>query len=434
MKNHRRPHALWLAIPAAVGTYLLYSLLNYGLSAPGSESGFGLLGLNRVPAFNDVKWLLSFAACKGDIRSLITTNASCFGYKNPGYPALSMELARFLGWGPDDARWIGILSGTGLMAAMAHACWLCTANVRSWSIIVGLLGLSFPFQVVLERGNIDSVLFLLIALFGLAAWKPGPWSILLANVIAAFSISLKVYPAIASIAWMIYSIRTKMTSKRKRILAQSLLATTAASLLFTAFSIYSRLAPASGGLRSHGLSAIGYANVFLLNEFGFTLGRLAIYALFLIKALSIFIGCSGGFLWGRQLAWPIFFRRPSKPLLSQYINTLIMITSAVGIGCYIFSIGYDYRLIFLFPILTLIFSNLIDNPTLHSSNRRFLALLAAAASYIFYLPFATSLSLRTSTALEMVDEMILAPFLLSALAAIWIHLWIHPWQEPSSTS
>lgn len=424
---------LWLSIPVAVGVYLFYSLLNYGLSSPGTESGFALIGPNRIPAFNDVKWFLSFAACKGDLRTLITSNTLCFGFKNPGYPALSMEMARALGWGPGDARWIGILSGTGLMIVLGHACWLCTRNARSWSIIVGFLGISFPFQALLERGNIDSILFLLTALFCLTVWMRRPWSVLLANGITAFSIGLKVYPAFASFAWLIYSFRIPMDDRHRRVLAQSLLLTTILSLLFTYFSIYSRLAPAHGGLHSHGLSAMGYTNVFLLKEFGFSMGKIAIYALFLSKALSILIGAAGGFLFGGQLAWPNPSRLPLNSLPNLYINTLIMITSAIGIGCYIFSIGYDYRFIYLFPILALLLANLIHNPARSSRNKLFLAFMLAASAYIFYLPLATFLSLRTATVLELIDEMILAPFLFAALSATWIHLWNSPPSELSTT-
>ncbi|MEB3325247.1 MAG: hypothetical protein VKM17_07905 [Cyanobacteriota bacterium] len=285
---------LWLAFPSVVGAYLLCSLISYGWPGTISTKGFELLGSGRMPGFDDIKWLLSFSACEGNLQELISKNATCFDYNNPGYPTLSMELGRWLGLGPSHAGWLGLIGGAGVTTVLAHAFWLCTGNIRSWSIITGILGLSYPYQLLVERGNLDSVILLLVALFCLIIWLPGAESILLANVVTAFAIALKIYPAILTAAWLVYSLKAPMESRRKRILNLSLLATTAAALLFTFTTIHGRMDSASGGLSSHGLTAIGYANMFLLREFGYTVGRIFIYSLYALKTLSILGGLWGG--------------------------------------------------------------------------------------------------------------------------------------------
>ncbi|MEB3325248.1 MAG: hypothetical protein VKM17_07910 [Cyanobacteriota bacterium] len=108
-----------------------------------------------------------------------------------------------------------------------------------------------------------------------------------------------------------------------------------------------------------------------------------------------------------------------------------MITSALGMGCYITTINYDYRLVFLFPLISLIISNLLDGRTLRPENKQFLTMLAGASAYILILPFTRSLALSSGTYLELIDEMIVAPFLFSGLAAIWINLHQSPPEKPA---
>lgn len=418
---------LWLAIPAAAGFYILYSLLHYSLSPPGNNPGFEWLGTNRIPGFYDMKWILSYSACKGDLRELLTTNAMCFGYSNPQYPVLSMQLGRWLGLGPTDAHWLGLVFGVSVMAILAHALWLFTTSIRTWSIALGLLWLSFPFQFLLERGNLDSIIFILMGLFSLVVWLPGTWSVLFANAIAGLSIALKMYPAIGFLAWLIYLPKALMTNQRKWWLVLSLALTVPVALVLSSLSLFSIITQGYGGMLSHGLTAIGYANMFLLNEFGPQLGRLSIWALYVLKALSIFIGLAYGLTClksAKNLCWPRSYHHNTAhgSLLLNYVQTFVLITSAVGIGCYIASIGYDYRLIFILPLLGFVLANLQDHSTLPRSSRLFLSLLVVASAAIFILPFGSGMDVRTLRYLELIDECVLAPFLFSGLGAVWIHL------------
>lgn len=416
---------LWLVFPVIAAGHLLFSLLHYGFSPAGNNPGFELVGGNRQPTFHDLKWVLSFSACEGDLRELLTSNTPCLGYGDPQYPVLPILMGRWIGLGPQDAGWIGILSGVGVMAVLAHVCWLCTRETRTWSIIITMMWLSFPLQFLLERGNLDSIIFLLTALFCLMVWQRGWASVLFANAIAALTVTFKIYPVLTVIGWLIYSIKAPMAKQRKRSLAWSLLLTTPISLLFTYLSFFSsKITTGAGGLYSHGLTAIGYANTFLLSEFGYQLGRLSIRSLFVFKAVSLLIGFIYGMRWARNLALPKS-PQPTKAntsLAHSYAQTLIMVTAAVGIGCYIISIGYDYRLVFILPLLGLIACNLQGNTSLRPKNRWFLALLLAASAYIFTLPFATGIDSRSIHFLELIDESILSPFLFAGLAAAWIQL------------
>ncbi|MBM5817781.1 MAG: hypothetical protein FJ083_14705 [Cyanobacteria bacterium K_Offshore_surface_m2_239] len=182
----KRTSLLWPIFPILSGIYLLYSLFTYAVLGRVAQGAFGMMGPTKIPGFYDLKWLLSFSACQGDIQELIASDARCFGYGNPMYPPLSIELGRQLGMSPNDANWVGLLFGLALITTIAHTCWLCTKNLRSWSIIVSLLSLTFPMQILLERGNIDTVLFLLLSLFCLSVWLPGIAAILLANIVNAF--------------------------------------------------------------------------------------------------------------------------------------------------------------------------------------------------------------------------------------------------------
>jgi hypothetical protein len=418
-KNSR----LWMALTALPGAYIVYSLFTYSLLGRAGGSAFPMLGLARIPAFYDIRWLLSFSACGGDIQKLLSSNARCLGFDNPLYPPLSMELGRWLGMTPTDARWIGPLLGIAVIAALAHTCWLCTANLRSWSIITCLLWTAFPTQILLERGNIDGILFLLLSLFCVAAWLPGAASILLANSVNIFAISLKFYPWIGSIGWLIYSIKAPMPPGHKRILNASIIISTVAFSLHTASLMQVANLASSGGLGSHGLAAIGYLNPLVINTLGFEAGRTAIYMLIGLKALFVVGGLLSGLIFGHGLRPPqeMGGLTPGS-LADRYSTTFVMVSTCVGLGCYIFSIGYDYRLTFLLPLITLILSNRLDNITLSSNTKRLLNLTIGAFILVFFLPLFSFFQPGILTSLELIDEILAAPFLFSCLGAIWINL------------
>jgi len=419
----KRPPPLWLIIPLLSGIYLVYSLFSYAVLGRVVKGAFAMMGPTRIPGFYDLKWLLSFSACQGDIQELMASNARCFGYTNPMYPPLSIELGRLLGMSPDDANWVGMLFGLALILTIAHTCWLCTANLKSWSIIVSLLSLTFPMQIFLERGNIDAVLFLLLSLFCLVAWLPGIVSILLANIVNAFSISLKLYPWIGTLRWLIYSIIAPMTTTRKRVLNLSLILITSALAVYTASTMEITNVVSSGGLGSHGLAAVGYLNAMVINTLGPGPGRIAIYMLISLKLLSVAGGLLSGLVFGQKLVLPRDMGGlPKGTLADLYINTFIMVATTVGLGCYISNIGYDYRLIFLLPIIALVLSNLFDNSHLSSVRRQALGVIATAFILAFYLPFLSFLDADTLISLEMIDEIIAAPFLFSCLGGFWINL------------
>lgn len=419
---------LWLSLPIGVSLYVLFSLCSYALHRSSGGIAFRLLGRLRIPGFTDTKWLLSMSACKGSIRDLVMANTKCFGYTDPGHPALSMELGRWLGLGPNDAHWIGLVSGASISVVLAHACWLYAKSIGSWSIIVSLLALSFPYQLAIERGNLDGVIFLLLALFCLLVWRTGFPSLIAANATAAFATALKIYPVIAIIAWLIILPQTPLPRSHKRALSLSLPFTAAASLHFALKSLYTEVQAASGSLLSHGLGAMHYAYAFLTSELGLALGKELNSAQLPLKIIAIGLGLSGGLCFGRQLNPAIRGdenrgdEKASSTLLNRYGITLAMVASAVSIGCYIVSMSYDYRFIFLLPILALILSNLINPSTLSTSGRLFLGALAAAGAYVFTLPYALDLGPRLLTYLELVDEMLLAPYVLSGLTGVWIQL------------
>jgi len=223
--------------------------------------------------------------------------------------------------------------------------------------------------------------------------------------------------------WLIYSIIAPMSTTRKRVLNLSLVFITAALVVYTASTMEITNVVSSGGLGSHGLAAVGYLNAMVINTLGLGPGRIAIYSLIALKLLSATGGLASGLLFGKKLALSREMRGlPNGSLADLYINTFIMISTTLGLGWYISNIGYDYRLIFLFPLIALMLSNLLDNPHLSPTRRQLLMVVAAAFMLVFYLPFFSFLDSDTLTSLEMVDEIIAAPFLFSCLGGFWINL------------
>jgi hypothetical protein len=116
---------------------------------------------------------------------------------------------------------------------------------------------------------------------------------------------------------------------------------------------------AGGGLSSHGLMALGYLNNAVIDAFGSNSGRLLIKMAFAAKILMLVVGA---FMAYRLKLVDILFKVidaqsaqfKSPTLLTDFYPSLVIAMTSLWLGCYIVTISYDYRLIFLFPVLIFI--------------------------------------------------------------------------------
>jgi len=427
---------LWSVTALVPIIYLIYSLILYGLSNAPSTGAFAMLGSWRIPSFYDLRWLLSFSACEGTLRELSSSNVYCHGYPWPGYPLLSMQIGRLVHLGPHNAGAIGILFGLATIAIVAHQIWLFSSSIRSWSIITSIIVLSFPFQMLLERANLDAVIYALISLLCLLLGVPGLLIYCIINFIVAIVVGLKIYPVFGVASWLALSIKSSALRRQFLWLNLSLVLTVFASLAIAFASINANTLAAgmSGGLGSHGLKALGYINMTLIDLLGVNAATTAIRGLVLCKGFSILIGVLAALVLFKCRFLPLKTLRPSKPHLKSYSALLLVVSTGTAIGCYLASINYDYRLLFFMPILAAIAGALLDGVEMNSRLKTMYGFIVLASVFIFAIPFLKLTSFSSVlVVLELLDEAMISPIAFGCLIGIWMKLvWnFDEWSEGS---
>ena len=424
-----------LAVLGAIA-YLLISLVGYSyeLNLGQGLSPFAMLGDFRNP-FGDMKWILSYADCGVSPFMAIQKGLKCHGYSTPEYPPLFFWLGWRLGLSPEDASWISLLSATlniGLIYFLAKK---LIANVTLRWIILCFLYLSFPYQGLLSTANLDSTIFLIVVLSSLLvslrsslAW--------LSPLLALLSIGLKIYPLFGFSALLLFLVvrwRVPPQAKRNIFVWLYIVSVSAVSIATLATLIEPVTQFVNGSLGSHGLMASGYINNTLITAFGIEPARLMIRSLIILKA-SIFVV---SLVWFGKIynVRSTSHELPFAALLnSPRWRPVLITTAAISICCYVFSIGYDYRLIYIFPAAMLTAAE-CTNPRLRVGLRGIMKAQLGAIVYIFYLPFlgyhaANPLLSRIPqwlmTTLELVDEFMLSPFLFGSILVLVIILVTNP--------
>jgi hypothetical protein len=188
---------------------------------------------------------------------------------------------------------------------------------------------------------------------------------------------------------------------------------------------------APGGLASHGLMAFGYLNNTLIESFGLSSGRWLIKIMFGLKFLMV---ASGAYMAYRLRLVDIFLKTISAQT-AQYKGTrlpvdfypsLVTAMTSVWLGCYIVTISYEYRMIFLFPALIFIARAIQLNPSISVTplQRRGLICLLIAILASMLIPF-LGYGFQAPLArlgIDAVAEFMLIPFYASALFVIILNL------------
>jgi hypothetical protein len=107
-------------------------------------------------------------------------------------------------------------------------------------------------------------------------------------------------------------------------------------------------------LGSHGLKALGFLNQQLISLSGAEMGRWMIRGLFAMKFISISIGFITTF--NLRIAKDIKLLIKSLPnsKTSRFLAYILVSMTCIWIGCYATTISYDYRSIFLIPMIAVL--------------------------------------------------------------------------------
>jgi len=383
----------------------------------------------RMPAFADLRWITATSGCNININDIYTgksVGCDSFGRVGIGYPPMSLWAASFLRMKGDHTPLISLtlsLSFIGVVLSQMRS------SVRpGWLLIIvgSLFLISFPTQLGLERMNLDIVIFLLLylctLLFSLHALF---WLVPL----MIFVISLKYYPFFAFFGLILKGMPDKpsISYPIPPWLILMIASCIGLSLSLPWANSGSGTTVAAGGLGSHGLMAMGHMNNTLIDSFGLTSARWLIKLILAVKVLMLF---SGAFMAYRLkladvLAKEIFTQSAqfnATRLPADFFASLLVSMTSTWLGCYLVTISFDYRMIFLFPVLILIARAIQLSPASRTAllQRRGLICLLITILGSMLIPFIGYAFQNQITRLSIdgISEFILIPFYASALFII----------------
>jgi hypothetical protein len=282
------------------------------------------------------------------------------------YPAIWIPIAQGLGLN-HETNFVIFLSV--LISAYFLICvWI---SYRSNSFWIPALFCSFSSLLLMERGNNDLVIFILLTLA--LVWTPN----LIGSAIVALAAALKIYPAFALVAF---------TRTRWQIVASVFFGLIAATTFFEQIATVRQATPVSGSL---------------------SYGMLSLMSLFrLSDPLSMAIG--------NALIVTVAFFFTQKIQLSETnaVNENLFIASAsLYVGSFFFGSNFDYRLAFL----------ILAIPYLVAQSRAFLHLglpimfMIACNQNLFRVAFG-KVGLVANVAVKLAIAVILLSMLISILS------------------
>ncbi|MFN6352480.1 MAG: hypothetical protein ACK40D_06345 [Cyanobacteriota bacterium] len=351
----------WLLL-AASGCFLLFSLVVYGLGEPLSNLGF-IHPMRMKPPFADLRYLTANSECGVNLddyyKGLVVGCDPAGRTYRFDYPPMSIWLGRFLRVRGSHTPWIAITTAFALLISILGLVRDQVASSWKWRVLGSAMLMSFPLHQALERGNIDVMLFLMLLLFAFLVSRPLKSFLaalpgnLLACLLTFFSVSLKIYPLFGLVGLLAARggglATTKICWDSARLKAMVLAAAVAGIFpLLGYFRSVGNLIK-EGGLGSHGLLAFGYMNIALVDSFGIDTARLLIRVLFVSKAAALLAGF--WLAYKANLSW--VWSRPNSlgRRLSGFQWITLLTASSVWLGCYIFTINYDYRFLYVFPFI-----------------------------------------------------------------------------------
>jgi len=346
----------WVAL-----TCIFVSLANYGMGGKLLKIAFPLLkGLRMWPAFADLRWVTATSQCGVDLQALADLRSfGCDAYgRGPGlgYPPMSIEIARFLGVQGRHTGLIGFAMGVSVIAILISQVRRLVTLPLLRDLFTGLLLFSFPLQLALERSNIDVVVFLLLTSLSAVLASLRLWPLPLAAALAWMLVAIKLYPVVGILAWVGQSLlwRPRFDWLRGATVAGAFGGLTSALPWFISYG--KTAAQPSVGLISHGFRVSPLSSSQLSITLPVVYERIYPIAQpllgLMLFAIAFLISCQSD-LSGR---WIRILDQVSSGFERRFLQIFPALLGCVWLGCFFFSRNFDYRLIFVFPVVTICFS------------------------------------------------------------------------------
>jgi hypothetical protein len=234
------------------------------------------------------------------------------------------------------------------------------------------------------------------------------------------AVSLKVYP-LFGIAGLV-ALRDKALGTANRfqwnsILSKAMILFASAAGVITLLVYFEKVGKLikEGGMNSHGLLALGYMNLPLIDAFGIDAARLLIRFLFLAKIVSLLTGVVMAYKSNLSLPIP-GSQAPARIPAFHWISIAMM--SSIWLGCYLLTINHDYRFIYLLPFIVYL-ASLSSSPSLVGLQADWPKVLIFSILFVFLFPWwqlgYTQLGMNLIRFLEPVSEFIFIPLFAGSL-------------------
>jgi hypothetical protein len=419
----------WLLLVASC-CYLIFSFFAYGLGGPWSDHAF-IHPLRMQPPFADLRYLVANSECGVDLKDyyagrVVGCDPSGRTYRFD-YPPMFIWLGRLLHVQGSQTGLIAVSISIALVVCILLIFKSLLGWSWQWRLLSAAVLMGYPLQQAAERGNLDMLLFLFTLLLAYLlsrdfSFRP-VWQAL-AALLSFLLISLKLYP-VFGIAGLFATEQPAPLQQRHDLWSR--LGTKLAVLLGASTGIVATVQflksmgslAKEGGLKSHGLLAMGYMNNDLISTFGLDVARAMIKLLVLVKIVSLLLGAY--FAWKVQLhrAFASAIGNLSSGAMGSFHRYLFVLMSSTWLGCYVTTINIDYRFLFLVPCLGLLCC--VASEFMSTDGQRAWAkVLIVSMVVVFWLPMLQwgyfDVVMRAIAVLEPITEFILVPLFAGSLA------------------
>ena len=291
--------------------------------------------------FGDLNVIFIAAQCASDDPSWTAASEPCQpGMSHYNYPSVWAKAFGIIGADPSWTPAIATLLMAAFIVSLVPITWWALGSSRQLPAVIGMtiVACSPPILLAFQRGNIDLLMFALIAV-AVGLWIHSFTKS--AAVTIAIATTLKVFPIGA-----VLMLLSRQRPRRGALLTFAVVGAAGLAVIFSDLAIISTRTPQIDGA-SFGT---GVLPLLVSNQLGMgwssTLTRLAGLIIFVVALAFLVLTIRSNWLGRIGNEWSSLIRDVSADVTA---TALILAGSGVFLVAYILGPSYDYRLMFLIP-------------------------------------------------------------------------------------
>ena len=394
--------------------YIFYSLFSYLLP----ESYFpDFMGIPRMlPDFADIRQLTYTSECKYEYVDLINNIANCDPWgRNFNYPKPILDIFRFLKINSSQSILIGAILGGSFVITSSFYVFNRISDINNKYLLCILFLLSYPTQLILERGNYDQIIFLFLIFVPYLSIKKFSnlyldlLRVFLLFVLTFFSINLKLFPFLGIVPWFCFLIYFKKSNN----LVSYLIIFSSSFAFFSQFKYLEQIllnTPKPSGTLGFGLTAS------YLSQLGFSGSLFLTFFKIIIISISIFV------FYKKRLIEELFEKNTSFLEIKKINFYTAIFFSFLIVPIYFLSSSWDYRLIFAFGIYPFFFNELKIKEI---NNNKFILSIIFPGIFILYEQyfnnFQNLLTVKGDVLIHIFSDVFVMPYLIGFLIYFLIY-------------